>query len=198
MQIEARNTHAPLGAIPDALAHEARTVGRVGIVGANAASLGIVTRLLDAGVPVTLFEPGRDALDDLVALARAGYAAAVARGELASRERDRRLALLAGTVNFHHLKDCDLIVDAVLTDCASKETLFRRLDQVAKPDAVLATLAKDVSVDLLAGYTRRARDVLGLHLAQPPAVGEVWTPMPGRDTSDATLNTVSALARKLQ
>jgi 3-hydroxyacyl-CoA dehydrogenase len=198
MQIEARNTHAPVGAIPHMLAHEApRNVGRVGVIGANADSLGIVIRLLDAGVPVTLFEPGRDALAELVALVRTGFEAAVARGELGPFERDRRLALLAGTVNFHHLKDCDLIVDAVSTGCASKEALFRRLDQVAKPEAVLATLATDISVDHLAGCTRRSRDVLGLHVSWSPTAGEVWQPMPGRDTSDATVNTVIALARKL-
>jgi 3-hydroxyacyl-CoA dehydrogenase len=108
------------------------------------------------------------------------------------------MALLAGTVNFHHLKDCDLIVDTISTDSASKEKLFRRLDQVAKQDAVLATLASNVSVDHIAGCTRRSRDVLGLHVSRSPTIGEVWKLVPGRDTSDVTLNTVIALARKIQ
>jgi 3-hydroxyacyl-CoA dehydrogenase len=198
MQIDARNTIALVGGIPNMLADEApRTVGRVGIVGANAISLGIVISLLDADVPVTLFESQRDSLDEVVVLARRGYQAAVARGELGSYERDRHMALLAGTVNFHHLRDCDLIVDTVSTDSAGKEKLFRRLDQVAKPDAVLATLASNVSVDHIAGYTRRSRDVLGMHVSSSPTIGEIWKLVPGRDTSTGTLNTVIALARKL-
>jgi 3-hydroxyacyl-CoA dehydrogenase len=198
MQIEVRNTIAPVGAHLHMLAHEApQTVGRVGIVGANAISIGIVISFLDADVPVTLFEPGREALDEVVALARTEYQAAVARGEIGPRERDRRMALLAGTVNFHHLKDCDLIVDAVGTGTAGKETLFRRLDQVARPHAILATLASNVSVDHIAGCTRRSRDVLGLHVSSSPDTGEIWQIVPGRDTSDATLSTVLALARKL-
>jgi 3-hydroxyacyl-CoA dehydrogenase len=199
MQIDGCNTSAFLGVVPSALAHETpRTVGRVGVVGANEISLCIVVKLLDADVPVTLFEPERNSLDEVVLLARTGYQAAVARGELGLFERDRRMALLAGTVNFHHLKDCDLIVDTISTDSASKEKLFRRLDQVAKQDAVLATLASNVSVDHIAGCTRRSRDVLGLHVSRSPTIGEVWKLVPGRDTSDVTLNTVIALARKIQ
>jgi 3-hydroxyacyl-CoA dehydrogenase len=189
MQIDARNTPTPAGT--------PRPVGRVGVVGANDISLDIVISLVDADVPVTLFESERDSLDELVALARTGYQAAVSRGELAPHARDRRMALLAGTVNFHHLKDCDLILDTASTGPIETETLFRRLDQVARPDAVLATLAPDVSVDHIARCTRRLRDVLGLNVPRFPSTGEAWKPLPGRDTSEATLNTVIALARKL-
>lgn len=188
MQIDIHNTTTPVG-LP-------RPVGRVGVVGANDISLDLVISLLDAEVPVTLFEAERDSLEELVALTRTGYQAAVARGELAPTARDRRMALLAGTVNFHHLKDCDLIVDTSSTDSAGTEKLFRRLDQVAKPDAVLATLASNVSVDHIARCTRRSGDVLGLHVPRSPGTSEAWKPVPGRDTSDATLNTVIALARK--
>lgn len=188
MQNEARGTLALAGA---------RTVGRVGIIGANAMSLDIAVSLLDADVPVTLFEPERASLDKLIESARSAYRTAVAQGELGPDEHDRRMALLAGTVNFHHLKDCDLIVDAACTDRASKEKLFRRLDQVAKPGAVLTTQASDASVEHIAGCTRRSGDVLGLHLSRSSDTGEIWTIVPGKDTSGASLATVIALARKL-
>ena len=184
--------------LADLPAHgEARTVGRVGIIGANAMSLGIAVSLLDAGVPVTLFEREREPLDKVIALARSGYRTAVAQGELGLHERDRRMALLAGTVNFHHLKDCDLIVDAACTDRAGKEKLFRRLDQVARLGAVLTTLASNASVDHIAGCTRRPGDVLGLHVSGSSHTGEIWKIVPGKDTSSASLATVIALARKL-
>lgn len=176
---------------------DARTVGRVGIIGANAMSLGLLMSLLDADVPVTLFEREREPLDKVIGLARSGYRTAVAKGALGPDERDRRMALLAGTVNFHHLKDCDLIVDATCTDRAGKEQLFRQLDQVAKPGAVLATLTSDAGVDHIAGCTRRAGDVLGLHVSGSSNTGERWQIVPGKDTSGASLATVIALARKL-
>ncbi|XYJ11151.1 3-hydroxyacyl-CoA dehydrogenase NAD-binding domain-containing protein [Telluria sp. B2] len=177
--------------------HGARTVGRVGIIGANPMSLGLAVSLLDADVPVTLLERERASLDQAIEHARSGYRTAVAKGELGPEQRDRRMALLAGTVNFHHLKDCDLIVDAACTDRAGKENLFRRLDQVARSGAVLATLASDAGIDHIAGCTRRAGDVLGLHVSSSSNTGEIWKIVPGKDTSGASLATVIALARKL-
>jgi 3-hydroxyacyl-CoA dehydrogenase len=76
--------------------------------------------------------------------------------------------------------------------------LFRRLDQVAKPGAVLMTHASQVSVDHISGCTRRPGDVLGLHVATSPAAGDSWKIVPGKGTSDDTLGTVIALARKLR
>jgi 3-hydroxyacyl-CoA dehydrogenase len=174
-----------------------RPVGRVGIIGANAISIGVAMRLLDAHIPVTLFDPERASLDGGIALARSGYQNAVTHGELMPDERDRRMALLAGAINFHHLKDCDLIVDATRTDRASKAKLFRRLDQVAKPGAVLMTDASRVGVDDIAGCTRRSADVLGLQLEGATDTGATWTIVPGKDTSGESLGTVIALARRL-
>lgn len=175
-----------------------RTVGRVGIIGANGMSLGIAVSLLDADVPVTLFDPERESLDKMIAQVRSGYRTAAAQGELGHDERDRRMALLAGTVNFHHLKDCDLIVDAELSDRTGKEKLFRRLDQVARFGAVLTTRASDAGVDHIAGCTRRRGDVLGLHVSASSDTEEIWTLAPGKETSGEALGTVIALARTLR
>jgi 3-hydroxyacyl-CoA dehydrogenase len=183
---------------PGLSAHgSARAVGRVGIIGANAVSMSFAMSLLDADLPVTLLELERGPLDKGVALARSGYRNAVANGELRPDQCDRRMALLAGAVNFHHLKDCDLIIDAMSTDRASKEKLFRSLDQVAKPGAVLMTDASHVSVDHIAGCTRRSGDVLGLHFVKSSDIGETWKIVPGKNTSSETLCTVSALAQRV-
>jgi 3-hydroxyacyl-CoA dehydrogenase len=177
----------------------ARPVGRVAIVGANAAGVGIAMDLLDAGIPVTLFELESAALDKGRALAGAAYGNAVAQGELAAAARDRRMALLAGTVYLHHLKDADLIIDMACTDMAGKEKLFRRLDQVAKRGAILATRSAHAGVDRLAACTRRAGEVLALHVANPGAnPAQSWELVPGKETSGATLDTVIALARQLR
>ena len=176
----------------------ARTVGRVGIIGANPMGVGIAMHLLDADVPVTLFELAREPLDAGMALARSAYLDAVTQGVLAPEQRDRRMALLAGSVNFHHLKDCDLIIETVCTDTAGKEKLFRRLDQVAKPGAILMTHAAHGAVDQIAGCTRRAGDVLGWHARGPAHPDRMWELVQGTQTSGEALATVIALARKLQ
>jgi 3-hydroxyacyl-CoA dehydrogenase len=189
-----RDTAAMTGTSQDS----ARSVGRVGIIGANAMGIGIAISMLDADVPVTLFDVERDALDSGISLARSAYGNAVTTGELSPDQRDRCMALLAGTVNFHHLKDCDLIIDATTTDRASKVALFRRLDQVARLGAVLMTDVSNVSVDHIAGYTRRHGEVLGLRVARTATSGGTWKIVPGKDTSSATLGIVNALARQLR
>jgi 3-hydroxyacyl-CoA dehydrogenase len=175
----------------------AQAIGRVGIIGANTTSVGIAMRLLATDVPVTLYEFRRDSLDSGIALARSGYRNAVTKGGLSHDRRDRCMGLLAGTVNFHHLKDCDLIIDATWSSKADKEKLFRQLDQVAKFGAVLMTDVSEVSVDHIAGWTRRPGDVLGLHGESSGNLGKTWTIVPGTDTSSASLARVTALAQRL-
>ena len=158
-------------------------IGRVGIVGANATGIAVAMGLADAGIPVTLFDAGRASLDKSLAQARAAGG-------------DARMALLATTVNLHHLKDCDLIVDTEDGDRSAKEALFRRLDQVARLGAVLATCRPEVGLDAIAGSTRRSGEVIGLLVGQ--SAPTVWGVVPTRHTSADTLDAVSALLQQLQ
>jgi 3-hydroxyacyl-CoA dehydrogenase len=174
-----------------------RSIGRVGITGATRMSVGIAMRLLDADIPVTLWEPERTSLAEGTALARSTYQDAVAQGTLAPHMGERRMGLLAGTVNFHHLKDCDLVIDLACTDTSAKESLFHRLDQITKPGAILMTRISH-GVDRLARCTRRSDQVLGLHVPSPGSPGQPWELVSGTWTSRETLATLIALAGKLQ
>jgi 3-hydroxyacyl-CoA dehydrogenase len=187
MNDESRGALALANTIP-------RTVGRVGIIGATTMGVGIAMNLLDADVPVTLFDFAREPIEQGMGLARSGYRDAVAQGALAQDKFDRRMALLAGTVYLHHLKDCDLIIDAACTDLAGKEKLFRRLDQIAKPGAILMTNAAHGGVDRMAGCTRRAGEVLGWHAPSPANAGGMWEVVCGKETSAQALATVIGLA----
>lgn len=155
-------------------------------------------RLLDAGIPVTVFDRERTSLDSTLATARLRYQDAVANGDLAAEARDRRLALLAATPYFHHLKDCDLLIDALAIEAGARETLLRRLDDVARPGAVLMVCDAACDIDDLARLTRRQGEVLGLRF--PSSTNEVgaWECVRARRTSDEALATASALVRNLR
>jgi 3-hydroxybutyryl-CoA dehydrogenase len=173
-------------------------VRRVGVVGANATGVCIAMDLLDAGIPVTVFELDRSSLDAGITLARAGFQHAVAQGALTAGQRDRRMSLLAGTVNLHHLKDCDLIIDAVFTDLVGKEKLFRRLDEFARPGAILMSCASHLDVSQLAGFTRRPGEVLGLRFPSGAQGFDTWEFVCGKRTTAETLATATALSRTLR
>ncbi|MCS0587834.1 3-hydroxyacyl-CoA dehydrogenase NAD-binding domain-containing protein [Massilia norwichensis] len=158
-------------------------IGRVGIVGANATSSAIALGLAEAGIPVTLFDAERASLDKVLAEVRSGG-------------RERCMALLAATVNFHHLKDCDLLIDTGEGDRAGKEAVFRRLDQVARLGAILATCRPELGLDAIAGCTRRSGEVIGLLVGQ--SAPTVWGVVPTRHTSADTLGALNALLQHLQ
>jgi 3-hydroxyacyl-CoA dehydrogenase len=155
-------------------------------------------RLLDAGISVTVFDRERAALDSTLAAARLRYQQAVANGDLAAQARDRRLALLAATLHFHHLKDCDLIIDALAVESGAKEKLLRRLDEVAKRGAVVMTCDADCDIDHLARVTRRQGEVLGLRSVSCANGNGAWECVRGRGTSDEALATASAMVRNLR
>lgn len=171
----------------------AHPVARVGIVGATSAGMAIATRLLDADMPVTVFDPARPSLDRATAALRSGYHDACVAGELTAMQRDRRVALLAGTVNLHHLKDCDVIVEVMGAGMDFASSLVRRLNEVARPDAILVTCGSQREVDHLAGIARCPANVLGLRASLDANAAGVWEFEPGKATSERALATAAAL-----
>ena len=175
---------------PEADRHQ--PAGRVGIMGATAAGIGIARSLLTADIPVTLHEAARESLDQATAALRSEYQESVGKGELTPAQRDRRVALLAATINLHHLKDCDVIVDALGMDLATREALVRRLNEVARPDAVLMTRAADL--DQIAAVARFPANVLGYHLS---GSATAWELVPAKATSRGTLAAATRLLATL-
>jgi 3-hydroxyacyl-CoA dehydrogenase len=166
-----------------------RTIGRVGIIGATSIGIGIAKALLEADIPVTMFDK-RDALDRGLALLRADCAQAADR-------RDRCLALFNATPRFHHLKDADLILEVMPTETEAREKFFRWLDEIGKPDAILATHASGSQLDRIARLTRRPADVLGLDLSHLDDSSEQVKLVCGRETSGDTSATVLALLGRI-
>lgn len=175
-----------------------RPVRRVGIMGAGTLGMAIAMHLLEADFPVTVLELAREPLDRATASVRAGYHEAFMAGELTSGQRDRRVALLAGTINLHHLKDCDVIVDALDGDPGVTEKLLRRLHEVARPDVILVACGTMADVDRLAGLARRPENVLGLHASNGASVAQAWEILPGKATSAHVLATATLLARSFR
>jgi 3-hydroxyacyl-CoA dehydrogenase len=186
----ARGIDRPVEATP-------RPVRRVGIMGATTTGMGIAMHLLEADIPVTVLDLARETLDRATASARSNYQEAFLAGELTASQRDRRVALLAGTINLHHLKDCDVIMDALDTDIGAREKLLRRLNEVARPDVILMTCSATVDVNRLASLARCPENVLGFHLANGAGAPQGWQPVPGKATSAGALATATALARSL-
>lgn len=177
-----------------------RTIGRVGIIGANSMGIDIAKALLEADIPVTMFDK-RDTLDRGLALLRAQlcarHAQAAETGAFTVEKRDRCLALFSATARFHHLKDADLILEVMPAETQAREKFFRWLDEIGKPDALLATHASGPQLDRIARLTRRPADVLGLDFSAADGTSEQVKLVCARETSADTTATVLALLGRI-
>src|SRR5581483_5970520 len=137
-----------------------RAIRSIGIVGAGTMGSGIAMNFLNAGLPGTLVEVNQAALEKGLAAIRANYASTVKKGRLTETDLEQRLALLKTSVAYADLQNADLVIEAVFEDLGVKEGVFRELDAVAKPGAILATNTSTLDVNRIAQATRRPADVL--------------------------------------
>ena len=174
-----------------------RAIATAAVVGAGTMGAGIAMNFANAGIPVTILEMKQEALDKGLAAIRATYDSAVRKGRLAPEALDRRLALVQGTLSYDAVKDADIVVEAVFEDIGVKELVFRELDQVMKPGAILATNTSTLDVNRIAAFTRRPQDVIGLHFFSPAHVMKLLEIVRGARTGKDVLASALALAKKL-
>jgi len=175
----------------------ARNIAKVAIIGAGTMGGGIAMTFLNAGIPVTVLETKADALERGVATIRRNYENTAKKGKLSQEAVETRMGLLSTTLSYNDIKDADLVIEAVFEDFSVKETVFRTLDEVMKPGAILASNTSTLDVNRIASFTRRPQDVVGLHFFSPANVMKLLEVVRGEKTSHDVLATVMQLAKKI-
>ncbi|MBN1238975.1 MAG: enoyl-CoA hydratase/isomerase family protein [Gammaproteobacteria bacterium] len=175
-----------------------RTVERAGIVGCGTMGAGIAVCFANAGIPVTVLEVGREALDRGFGVIDGLYESRVKRGRITAEEKAKRLELIRGTLDYEDLRHADVIVEAVLERMDLKKQVFTKLDEIAKPGAVLATNTSTLDIDEIAFAVSRPEDVIGMHFFSPANVMPLLEVVRTSRTSAETIATVMALSRPLR
>ncbi|HSS70486.1 MAG TPA: 3-hydroxyacyl-CoA dehydrogenase NAD-binding domain-containing protein [Casimicrobiaceae bacterium] len=175
----------------------ARRIERVAVIGAGTMGGGITMNFLTAGIPVTILEMGREALDKGVATIRRNYEGSLKRGRLTAEALERNMALLAPTLAYDDLSNADLVIEAVFEDFDVKAGVFRKLDEIAKPGAILASNTSTLDLDKIANTTKRPADVVGMHFFSPANVMKLLEVVRGKATAPDVLVTVMQLAKKI-
>lgn len=184
--------------IPDMpAATPTREIKKAAIIGAGTMGGGIAITFLNAGIPVALIENDAQALERGVGRIRQVYDGQIGKGRLTPEQRDSRLALLSPGTSYDALRDADIAIEAVFEDLAVKQGVFRALDGVLHPGAILATNTSTLDINRIAGFTGRPEDVVGTHFFSPANVMRLLEVVRGRATSAEVLQTVMKLARKL-
>lgn len=175
-----------------------REVKKLAVIGAGTMGGGIAMNFLNAGIPVVMLEMKQEALDKGVATIRKNYEAQVGKGKLKQDKYEQRMALLSTTLKYDALRDADMVIEAVFEDMGVKEQVFKTLDEVMKPGAILATNTSTLDVNKIAAFTKRPQDVIGTHFFSPANVMKLLEVVRGEKTAKDVLATVMALGKKIR
>jgi 3-hydroxyacyl-CoA dehydrogenase len=175
-----------------------RDIRKVGVIGAGTMGGGISMNFLSAGIPVTILEMSREALDRGVGVIRKNYEASAARGRFTAGQVEKAMGLLAPVLDFEALADCDLIIEAVYENMDVKKEVFGRLDRIARPGAILASNTSYLNVNEIAASTSRPQDVLGMHFFSPANVMKLLEVVRGEKTAPDVLLTAMQLGKRVR
>ena len=174
-----------------------RPIRTAAIVGAGTMGGGISMSFAEFGFPVKLLEASQEALDRGIARIRANYETSVKRGSLTEAEMDRRMALIEPVTRYDDIGQCDVVIEAVFERIPVKEEVFKKLDEVMKPGALLYTNTSGIDIDIMANATKRPQDVAGTHFFAPANVMKLFEVVKGAKSAPDTLATAMDLGRKI-
>jgi len=173
------------------------SIERVGVVGLGTMGAGIAQVCLQAGVETV----GREVNDELAERGRATIdhylSRGVEKGRMTAEQKDETLARLTLATDLGALASCDLVIEAVIEDIATKAAVFKELDDLLAPAAILATNTSALSVTEIADVTERPERVVGMHFFNPAPVLKLVEVVRTAHTSDEVFAAAYAFAEKL-
>ena len=174
-----------------------RPIRTAAVIGAGTMGGGIAMSFANAGIPVTVLEVKQEALEKGTATIRKNYEVSAKKGKLTAAQLAERMGSIHPTLNYADLAQADIFIEAVFEDMGAKTEVFKKLDEIAKPGAILATNTSTLDLNRIARATRRPGDVIGTHFFSPANVMKLLEVVRGSATQDDVLATVMDLAKRL-
>ena len=175
-----------------------RQIKSAAIIGAGTMGGGIAMNFANAGIPVKLLETKAEALEKGRATIRRNYENTMKKGKLTQEKFDQRMALISGTLDYADIANADIVIEAVFEELGVKESVFRKLDEVMKPGAILASNTSTLDLNKIAAFTKRPQDVIGLHFFSPANVMRLLEIVRGEKTGKDVLASAMALSKKIK
>jgi len=184
--------------VPEARAAAPRTVASLAIIGGGTMGAGIAVAALDAGFPVVMVERDAEAIARGVANVTKVYDGLVSKGRMTDAQKAAVLARFKPSTDYADLGTVDLVIEAVFEDLEVKKAVFRQLDAVCKPGAVLATNTSYLDIDAIAAATSRPQDVIGLHFFSPANIMKLLEIVVPAQVSADVVVTAFELAKRMK
>ncbi len=176
----------------------ARAVQRIGVIGTGTMATGIIEVCAKSGYDVVFRARGEDKVAAVSKKVAGSLDKAVQRGKLTEELRTETLGRITGTTELDDLRDCDLVIEAVVEDLAVKKALFGALDDVMKPGAILASTTSSLPVIECATATDRPSDVVGMHWFNPATIMKLVEVVPTVTTAPDVVATVLEVCAKVK
>lgn len=184
--------------IPEAKAAAPRAFNTLAIIGGGTMGAGIAVAALDAGYPVIMIERDAESIARGQANVEKVYNGLIAKGRMTEEGKAAIMARYTPSTSYDDLKDVDLVIEAVFEDLEVKKAVFKELDRVCKPGAVLATNTSYLDIDAIANATARPQDVIGLHFFSPANIMKLLEIVVPAKVSADVVATAFELAKKLK
>ncbi len=168
-----------------------------GVLGAGTMGGGIAMNFANAGIPVTIVERNQEALDKGLTVVRKNYERSASRGSIPAGAVDERMALITGSTDKADFADCDIVIEAVFEDMDLKQSIFKELDEICKPGALLASNTSALDVNKIAAVTSRPESVIGMHFFSPANVMKLLENVRGDKSSDTVVATTMAVGKRI-
>jgi 3-hydroxybutyryl-CoA dehydrogenase len=172
-------------------------IKKIGVIGAGTMGNGIAQVAAQIGCDVVMRDIEMRFVEAGMKKIESFLSRSVEKGKLDNREKDTIVGRIKGTTDMDDVKDVDFVVEAVLEDMDLKKRVFKELDELCRPDVILATNTSSMSITEIGTSTKRPDKVCGMHFFNPVPLMRLVEIIRGYSTTDETVETTTELAQKI-
>ncbi|ADI02178.1 MAG TPA: 3-hydroxybutyryl-CoA dehydrogenase [Syntrophothermus lipocalidus] len=170
---------------------------KIMVLGAGTMGAGIVQVAAQAGFEVIVRDIKQEFVDNGIKGIDKGLSKMVEKGKMSADDKNAVMARISGTVDMAAAKDVDVVIEAAIENMDIKKAIFKELDEICKPECILASNTSALSITEIGAATKRADRVIGMHFFNPVPAMKLIEIIKGASTSQETFNTIKDLSIKL-
>lgn len=171
---------------------------KIGVLGTGTMGAGIIQVLAQNGYEVVLRARRQTSVDNGIATVTKNLDKMVKKEKITEDQKNEILSRVHGSTDIEIVKDADLIIEAATENMEAKKALFRELDELVKPEAIIATNTSSLSITEIAAATNRPDKIIGMHFFNPVPAMKLVEIIKGLATSEETKNTILELTAALK
>jgi 3-hydroxybutyryl-CoA dehydrogenase len=169
----------------------------IGVVGAGQMGSGISEVAITSGFHVLMRDITQEAVEKGKVRIIGDLERRMEKGKMASQEKEAILRRLSTTTRLEEVGHCDIVIEASTEQVSLKEEIFKRLDEITRKEAILASNTSSISITRIASFTKKPDHVIGMHFFNPAPVMKLIEIVRGLVTSDETFQIARELSLKL-